>query len=92
MMTAKAQANLVMENRERLIRRAVDFAMGRSDWTLEEVKDRGELIHFGPNECVFMFDGRPMVEVYVTTTVVHDETIMLLSTTEYKELYDDQTR
>ena len=92
MMTPKQQANILLDLRERLIIDAVNFATGREDWTLEEVKNRGELVYFGPNECVFMFDGRPMLEVYRTGTfTLHEVEHITISRTNFRKLYYAQT-
>ena len=90
MLTPKAQAMILMDLREKLVVEAVDFAMGRDDWTPEEVKNRGELIYFGPNDCLFLFDGRPLLELYRTLQFqVHDVEHISISRTNYRKLYDE---
>ena len=89
-MSTTQLANAVMGLRESLIVDAVNHALGRSDWTLEEVVDRGTLTYYGPNECLFMFDGRPMLELYILLNqLVHDESQIVISTTNYRKLYDE---
>lgn len=91
MLSTTAQlANVVMQLRDSLIVDAVNHALGREDWTVEEVKDRGSLTYFGPNECLFMFDGVPLLELYMVLNFrVHDETMIQLSHTKYRKLYDE---
>jgi hypothetical protein len=82
-------ANAVMELREALIVDAVNHATGRADWTLEEVKGRGTLTYFGPNECLFMFDGQPLLELYMVLDFeVRGENYVQISHTKYRKLYD----
>tara|TARA_R100000951_G_scaffold113184_1_gene114716 strand:- start:3619 stop:3900 length:282 start_codon:yes stop_codon:yes gene_type:complete len=93
MKTTAQLANMVMEHRESLIVDAVNHALKREDWTLEEVKDRGTLTYFGPNECLFMFDGQPLLELYMTLDFqVHDEQYFQISHTNYRKLYDGKTK
>lgn len=90
MKTTAQLANMVMEYRDDLIVNAVNHAMERDDWTIEEVKDRGTLTYFGPNECLFMFDGRPMLELYMSMDFqIQDETYFQISHTKYRKLYDE---
>jgi len=55
-------AGILGASKDEILRDAIDHALGRTDWTLVEVTDRGSFrIHEDSGEEIFFFDDRPLV-------------------------------
>lgn len=57
---------------DNVLREAVTRFLGRDDWTLGELKDRGELKRWPSGIDVFCLDGVALVELY-PVTVEHEQ-------------------
>lgn len=57
---------------DNVLREAVTRFLGRDDWTLGELKDRGELKRWPSGVEVFFLDGVALVELY-PVTVEHEK-------------------
>lgn len=53
-----------MAKRDAIIRKAIDFKMGRIDWAPEELKGRGELVKYPDGQVVFNFDSAALLAFY----------------------------
>lgn len=86
-MNSSQLAAAAMEQQEGLFRDAINYALGTNDWTVKDVAYRGRMEYYRPNEYVFLFDRRPLLEVRVALD--WDETL-LFSTLHYRKLYDEK--
>lgn len=59
-----ALARSVVAQRDELAKAAIDFKLGRIDWTVEEIKGRGELIKYPDGRVVFEFDKAALLEFH----------------------------
>ena len=96
MNTTTQLADMLMEQhvlylqRDALITRAIDHALQREDWSLQEVIGRGRLEFYSPNDCVFLFDGVPLLEIMGVQLVKRNgETVHIIAPTPHKQLYED---
>jgi hypothetical protein len=64
--TAYKVAEEVMGFREQAVKEAVDYAMGRSDWSHKEVAHRGRFLKYPDGSMEFVFDGRVLLEFTVS--------------------------
>lgn len=62
-MATDVLAKGITAQQDELVRKAIDFKMGRTDWTHGEVERRGE-VRLHPNATVFIFDGQEMLAFY----------------------------
>jgi hypothetical protein len=58
--TREKLAQRVIDTKDRLIKDAITFVLGREDWTIEKVKDRC-LIEYIGNKQYFSIDGKQMI-------------------------------
>ena len=54
--------------KELLIRQAINHFLDRKDWTLDEIKGRGELIIDSENQETFRFDGESLFTIVKYTS------------------------
>lgn len=59
-----ALARSVVAQRDELVKTAIDFKMGRTDWAAEEIKDRAGLIRYPDGRVVFEFDKELLLEFH----------------------------
>lgn len=79
----------IVEQKEFLIKHAIEHCIGK-DWTVDDIKGRGEFTVLPDNTEVFSFDGQEMIHFYHTRVEVdnsHKGTFMR-ALTDYRLLYE----
>jgi len=77
---------VVGSSRKVLIDTAITYALGRGDWTLLEVADRGHYLNRGDGTEVFVFDGTPLLKFRkLVTQEVRQQVVIYF---QYELLYD----
>jgi len=74
--------------KEEILRSAINFALGREDWTLEEIRDRAHFVSYAdsPDVQFFTFDNVPLVEIHKEQISMSDD-YKLTATFNYRYLY-----
>lgn len=72
---AKQLAGCIGAERDRLVREAINYKIGHSDWRLSEVKERGKFVITPDKKETFVFDGESLIE-FVPPEFSRDVTII----------------
>ena len=72
--------------KDQRIREAINYKLGRSDWTLAEVRGRGVFNKTPDGIVTFAFDGEPLIEFHPGDIVTLDA-YTVKSTQNFKLLY-----
>lgn len=79
----------IVQVKEDLIKKAINFKLGREDWMEDEIKSRCVIKFTGNNTEVFVMDVQEMVMFTKPTFALQtmDDTVKITGFFEYKELY-----